>query len=410
MSPYETPSSTHTAPPQGAFGKDDRSHTDPTQPVPPQAVAHALEQGIAFLASVQETDGSWCGDYGGPMFLLPMYIAATAICERPPSATERAEMIRYILSAQNTDGGIGIHAEAEESMMFTSVLSYVALRLLDESPDREEIVRMRRWIREHGGALAAASWAKWILCVLHLYEYDGLHPILPELYLLPPQAPIHPGHLWCHARQVYLPMAYLYGKKAKIDANERIQALRNEIYTQPYATIRFQDHRDTLCPTDRSYGLSPLASLANAAMGLFERWNSPTLRARALAEVKRHIDHEDQSTHFIRIGPVNAVLNTLVHHFEDPQGAALVQSWETLPAYLWQGHDGLKMNGYNSCKLWDTAFTVQAIQATPLAETPTAQDALSHAYRLHQKQPSARRCARKRSLFSPRKPRRLAFQ
>lgn len=380
MSPYETPSNTHTAISPDPSSLQQHHDFFTTQPVPQSVLTDAIDRGIAFFASIQEEDGSWCGDYGGPMFLLPMYVAATYVCKHPPSELQRAEMVRYFLSAQSTDGGVGIHAEADESMMFTTVLSYVALRLLDEAPEREEMARMRRWIRDHGGALAAASWAKWILCVLHLYEYDGLHPILPELYLLPPQAPLHPGHLWCHARQVYLPMAYLYGKRAKIPADPRIQALRSEIYTQPYESIRFAKHRDTLCPNDRSYTLSPFAHLANAAMHVFERLHSPTLRKRALEEVKRHIDHEDQSTNFIRIGPVNAVLNTLVHYFDNPQGSEHLRSWETLPTYLWQGHDGLKMNGYNSCKLWDTAFAVQAIQATPCAETSTAQTALQHAY------------------------------
>jgi len=35
-----------------------------------------------------------------------------------------------------------------------------------------------------------------------------------------------------------------------------------------------------------------------------------------------------------------------------------------LPDYLWRAADGLKMQGYNSSELWDTAFAVQGILAT----------------------------------------------
>src|SRR6478735_7546247 len=33
----------------------------------------ALERGLSYLGRTQHADGSWHGDYGGPMFLLPLY-------------------------------------------------------------------------------------------------------------------------------------------------------------------------------------------------------------------------------------------------------------------------------------------------------------------------------------------------
>src|SRR5690606_33958550 len=39
-----------------------------------------------------------------------------------------------------------------------------------------------------------------------------------------------------------------------------------------------------------------------------------------------------------------------------------------MPDYLYQAEDGLKVNGYNNSRLWDTAFVVQAAAATgPIA-------------------------------------------
>ena len=34
-------------------------------------VQEAVRKGIQYYASVQQPDGHWAGDYGGPMFLLP---------------------------------------------------------------------------------------------------------------------------------------------------------------------------------------------------------------------------------------------------------------------------------------------------------------------------------------------------
>jgi cycloartenol synthase len=55
---------------------------------------------------------------------------------------------------QNTDGGWGLHAEGESSML-SSALNYTALRLLGESVDDGPDMSMpkaRKWIHDHGGA------------------------------------------------------------------------------------------------------------------------------------------------------------------------------------------------------------------------------------------------------------------
>jgi squalene/oxidosqualene cyclase-like protein len=146
-----------------------------------------------------------------------------------------------------------------------------------------------------------------------------------------------------------------------------IRRLRQEIYSEPYGQIPWSRHRDTLAPSDR---LNPLTREARAAfklMGVFDRWHLPFLRQRALSALAEHLDYEDRATHFIRIGPVNAVLNTLVHHFREPGGEGVRRSFETLDGYLWEDELQTQMNGYNSTALWDTAFATQAILATPFA-------------------------------------------
>jgi squalene/oxidosqualene cyclase-like protein len=355
-------------------------------------VDRALARGLERLTALQNPDGSWCGDYGGPMFLLPMYVAAFHAGRREIPAPVRRRMVAYIESTQHEAGSVGLHVEAEEPCLFTTVLCYVALRLLGQPGDAPAAARMRAWIRESGGALGAAPWGKFTLALLNLYPYEGLHPVTPELWLLPYRMPMHPGRLWCHCRQVYLPMAYLYGIRAAIPEDDLVRALRQEIYDAPYESIRFEQHRDTLYegePTPRSQGgglyrgdrlvaPSRLLSVVNRLTGLYERLHLRPLREAALSKLLEHIAYEDRATSFIRIGPVNAVLNTFVHLFAGSEDD-VARSFETLEGYLWDGHDGVKMNGYNSCALWDTAFASQAILAAgPHAEK--AADALSRAH------------------------------
>ena len=104
----------------------------------------------------------------------------------------------------------------------------------------------------------------------------------------------------------------------------------------------------------------------------YEKRVSSLLRKRSLAEVYKHVCYEDDVTSDIKIGPVNAVLNTVCHvvagdHDRVERGFAQLERW-----YLWDGHDGLKMQGYNSTELWDTAFAAQALHATGLHEASKA--------------------------------------
>ena len=66
----------------------------------PQDLDAAIMRAADFLVSTQNPDGSWDGDYGGPCFLLPMYVAAHHACARPISAVQGEGMVRYILSTQ----------------------------------------------------------------------------------------------------------------------------------------------------------------------------------------------------------------------------------------------------------------------------------------------------------------------
>jgi squalene cyclase len=70
-------------------------------------------------------------------------------------------------------------------------------------------VAARAFIHRHGGALNAPHWGKFWLSVLGVYEWEGVNPIPPELWLLPVWFPFHPAKMWCHCRMVYLPMSYV---------------------------------------------------------------------------------------------------------------------------------------------------------------------------------------------------------
>ncbi|MDP1825092.1 MAG: prenyltransferase/squalene oxidase repeat-containing protein [Archangium sp.] len=337
-----------------------------------------LHRALTNLARRQAPRGSWPSDYGGPMFLLPMWVALAYVTKRLPSEARTARVLTYFTNVQRPDGSIGLHAESTSGSMFTSTLTYVAMRLLGLPASDERLTRLLTWIHANGGALGAASWGKFTLCLLGLYDWKGIVPLLPELWLLPAEAPMNPGRLWCHARMVYLPMAWLYGTKSTAPDDPLLRAIRHELYQGRYADVRWEAQRDVVAKADSYRPATAALKGVNLAQVGLEKL--PTLlRKRALDECLKLIRHEDAATHDLDIGPVNAVLNMFVHHFRGAAGREdFERGWPKFDdAYLWDGHDGLKMQGYNNAELWDTAFAIQALTAAEKSGALTTEETSS---------------------------------
>lgn len=326
-------------------------------------IDRAIERALSQLASHQLDTGAFPGDYGGPMFLLPLYMGTCYGTDVAIPQDVRTDMVRYLRHVQNADGGFGLHVESH-SYLFTSTIIYAALRLHDVSSSDAMMVRLRAFIRQQGGPLRAAAWGKFFLTLLNLYDYRGLNPVPPELWILPEALPFHPSRLWCHTRMVYLPMSYLYGRRVQRPVDERILAIRAELYEQPYDQIDWKTGRNEVADSDRYSPVSDLMRTANRVLLRYEQHASTWLRERALGRVLDLIEAEDRNTAYVCLGPVSKLYHLWVWHHERPDGPELAKHVAQLPEYLWQGKDGTKMQGYHSSQLWDTAFAARAVLAT----------------------------------------------
>ena len=328
---------------------------------PTSSSSDPVERGWAFYRQLQEPDGHWPGDYGGPLFLLPGLVLAAHVIGRPFTGARRDLMVAYMLNHQQADGGWGLHIEGP-STQFGTVMHYVALRLLGLAPGDERMVRARRLIHARGGAVTAPPWATVYLAILGVFDWRGNASLAPELWLLPRWMPLYPGRYWCHTRMVYLPMSYLFGVRFTHPLDEVTRALREELYTVPYDQVNWRAARFTTAPNDVHAPLHPAGRLALRAVGLLERLPRVPFRPAALCRALQAIDAEDRHTDFIDIGPVSQVLNTVVcahaHGPDSPEVDRHVERWDD---YLWLAEDGLKMQGYNGSQLWDTAFAVHAL-------------------------------------------------
>eukprot|EP00180_Rhodochaete_pulchella_P001886 Plantae.Rhodophyta-Rhodochaete_pulchella.ctg2831.p1 GENE.Plantae.Rhodophyta-Rhodochaete_pulchella.ctg2831~~Plantae.Rhodophyta-Rhodochaete_pulchella.ctg2831.p1 ORF type:complete len:565 (-),score=72.10 Plantae.Rhodophyta-Rhodochaete_pulchella.ctg2831:714-2375(-) len=224
--------------------------------------------------------------------------------------------------------------------------------------------RARKWILDHGGAVGTPSWGKFYLSVLGLYSWEGINPLTPEMWLLPYALPFHPARYWCHCRMVYLPMSYVYGKRATMPENALIRSIRQEIYTSRFEDINWDAQRNCVCPEDEYVKRPKLQQYMWDALMWYEKYPSKWLREKALRETLEQIKAEDRNTKFICIGPVNKAINMLANYVDDPSGEHFRKHQERVKDYLWVAEDGMKMNGYNGVQLWDTAFAVQAVVET----------------------------------------------
>ncbi|XP_019150037.1 PREDICTED: cycloartenol synthase 2-like isoform X2 [Ipomoea nil] len=309
--------------------------------------------------------------------LLTMVVIGLSVMEAINAVLQeehQKEMLRYIYNHQNIDGGWGLHIEGH-STMFCTALNYVTLRILGEERDggNGAMKKARKWILDHGGATFIPSWGKLWLSVLGVYEWSGNNPLPPELWLLPYIVPIHPGRMWCHCRMVYLPMSYLYGKRYVGPINSTILSLRRELYNHDYHQIDWDLARNQCAKEDLYYPHPAIQDIVwdglhNIVEPLLNKWPFNKLRKKALTLAMDHIQHEDETTNYVCIGPVNKVLNMICRWIEEPDSIAVKVHLSRIKDYLWLAEDGMKMTGYNGSQLWDVGFAVQAIIATNLCD------------------------------------------
>jgi squalene/oxidosqualene cyclase-like protein len=253
--------------------------------------------------------------------------------------------------------------------MFGSCLNYCALRLLGAPADDPACRKGSEYIKSMGGALYTSSWAKFWLCVLGVYEWEGLPPIPSEMWNLPRWVPFHPGTWWCHCRMVYLPMCYMYSSRFRSPyTSEVVEQLKEEIYMEAYDSINWGEHLHSVADIDNYSPVKFYMKWMHYALWYYEKNPVQAWRESSLDFAINYIMEEDKQTNYVCIGPVNKAIHIacIFNHFFQKEGEEsarrhLQPHLARVYDYLWVSEDGMKMNGYNGSQCWDTTFALQAI-------------------------------------------------
>ncbi|HWE26902.1 MAG TPA: prenyltransferase/squalene oxidase repeat-containing protein, partial [Polyangia bacterium] len=342
----------------------------------------SLQRAYEFLAELQHPTGYWEGEMVWSSMLLSQWVIVQKIVGRLDAVPDdtRARILKQYEVTRTPEGGWGMHGEGGP-YVFMTALGYVALRLLGLPPEHPLCAPARDWLQSQpGGVRAIPTWGKFWLSMLGLYEYEGVNPIPPELFLLPDWVPLHPNNYYCHTRYIYLGIAYLFGRRFKCEIGPIRDELRRELYACEYGDIDFSMHRHDIAPTDLHVRPSaPLRAIYDT-LHRYEKRPVRLVRERALRHCFSRIVYEQEASRGQGLSPVNGLLNTLALFVE--KHPAFESSLQAMESWKWEDEaEGIRYCGAHSTS-WDTAFAMRALLEAParIVGAPTASTALKKAY------------------------------
>ncbi|HEX4825988.1 MAG TPA: FAD-dependent oxidoreductase [Candidatus Polarisedimenticolaceae bacterium] len=337
----------------------------PSSSLPAEGVspARALARGTRHLASSQRTDGAFEGEVVWCPMLAAQYVIACHIAGREIPAERRRRLLLHFERTRLPNGAWGLHEFLSEPYLFVTSLVYVAARLLGAGPDDPLLRGALAFLRAEGGVVAVPSWGKFWLAMLGLYAWEGVPPVLPEIWALPRWVPVHPSRLYCHTRMIYLAMAAIYAKRVVAPETALLAAIRDELYPQGFATVDFARARTALRREELVAApgrtLRAIQRLSVAA----EKVASHTRSASSIRKLHEHIRFELAATRFTSISPVSGLLNVIALHAADAQDEDARRALDALEAWIWEDDErGTRVAGARSAS-WDSALAAQALAA-----------------------------------------------
>jgi lanosterol synthase len=277
--------------------------------------------------------------------------------ERSLAPEQSRRLTRYFELQQQPDGAFGLHEESH-GYLFTTVLCYAALRLLGHDLKHPVVSKAHSWLIGKN-VTEIPTWGKMWLALVGLYDWRGVPPTPPELWLLPAESPVHPRRYYCHTRLIYLGFSYLYGVRFTGPITDAILSIRGELYSQGFDKIDWKKSQTSLFDSDIHVPPSRWLQTSYHALNIAEPLIPRGLRKYALKECLRRIRFEVDVTSGQGISPVNGMLCAMaLHHAGDQQAE---HAWAELSYWVWEDDlQGARVAGAMS-HTWDSAFAAQAM-------------------------------------------------
>lgn len=327
----------------------------------------ALSSAVAALIRDQLGSGAWEGEVVWCPMLAAQYVIMSQIIGMPIPAARRESLLLHFRTTQLPCGVWGLHPHSPP-YLFVTALVYIAARILGITREDPLLVGAARFIEGEGGVIAIPSWGKFWLAMLNLYDWEGVNPLLPEVWALPRGLPVHPGNFYCHTRLIALAMTVIFAERYQAPPSTLIETLRAELYPAGYARTNFKSARSTLRSGDLYAAPGLLLRGIYVLSALINKHHSRRLRRAIVTRLRERIRWEWKTTDHTSISPVSGLLNIIALWLSDPHDADVARALARIEGWIWEDNSaGLRITGARSA-CWDTAFALQALAAVPHRE------------------------------------------
>lgn len=150
--------------------------------------------------------------------------------------------------------------------------------------------------------------------------------------------------------------------------NDLLKEIREEIYTQPYSSIRFREHSNTIAASDMKLPPSMIISL-NPILRFWDTYLRPTWLLRKTNHLIRDLmRREDENTSYNNATVLVQALQFVAVYFADGEDSfSVAKHRESLHVFIWQGAKGMEIGGTDGVQVWDTALSVLSVIEAGLA-------------------------------------------
>ncbi len=322
-------------------------------------VKPALQSATEHLLNLQAEDGSWEGEMVWCPMLTAQYVLLHHVIGRTLSPERRRLVLRQFEVTRLQDRLWGMHEHAQPNL-FVTTLVYISARLLDIKPDDPLVEPARRFIQAEN-VLSIPSWGKFWLALLNLYQWQGMNPVIPEIWKIPRWISLHPSNWYCHTRMIYMAMAAIFSKQYQVPVNPVISALRQELYPQGFENVNFSRSRNLLRSADLFARPSVWLRAGYTLTRIVDRFHMKGLRGRCTEDLIQRIKWELQTTSHTSISPVSGILNIVAVWLSNPNDPDFEQALAQMDGWIWEDEEGgTRVTGARSAS-WDSGFSLQAL-------------------------------------------------
>ncbi|PYH89729.1 lanosterol synthase [Aspergillus ellipticus CBS 707.79] len=345
--------------------------------------AEAIHRATRFQASTQVRDlGCWAADLSCIFFVTPMLVISWYITGTAVDEAYLIELCRFMFHCQNPDGGWPTYLQETSSLMGTTLV-YIALRLMGVPADHERLRKARPYYLREGGAVYLPAWAKFWLAMLGLYDWESTDPYPAEMWLLPAWCPVSPWKWMALTRQVYLAMCFLSARRFTVPTNELLDEIRAELFPGKFSSVDFAAYEGVVRMSKRLQLKSWVLRLLNwILIHIWTPWLCPSqLRETAQQRTWEILQHSETASNSTGGISVDAFLSMIAFYSaEGPNSPGLKRMQDASLEYLWMGPSGIQSMSIHGGHTWVTAFSLQTLVYTGLANHSEFQNNTLQAY------------------------------